>query len=461
MPIIANQFGRVAASTTNDIVRRDQVEEFGFQNMSEGRLDWLNPIDRTTMQDDAVRLWLNNPMGHRFIEAQNNYVVGDGLHYTAVDEDTEKVMDNYYKHPQNAWDLKFTDRVRTMSVLGEMLLPISITEGTGKAIASNISPTKIVSRTVEKGNDEDVVAVTTKDNDVTTKYDMIRWVEDVEGDNYFGDAFFWRLNNLSFSSHGYSDLYFYRDWLAMYEKSLFTTAKRTGLLMSFLWDVTVKGGSPEQLQAKRAALYRDPPKPGSWRIHNDEEEWKEITPNLQGREYREVYDLLKTQLYAGGGMPEYFYGTAENTNLAAARVMGKPFYRQIRERQGFIINMFNQQFRYAIWNAKQKGTLNSDADENFTLWLREPDDDKVDAFAASFKLLADSVIALDSNSYITETETQSIIDMLFDQLGLRKDESQDDSNTGTEKDGAAERMATAAGYLTYMRKKIEKQKKPA
>lgn len=440
MPIENKKFETIAASTTSEILRQERIDEHGFISVSETKTDSLNPVDQVTMIEDTHKLWLNNPLAYRFIETQNNYVVGDGITFEAVEEDVQKILQSFWDHPVNNMGIKYFTRMRDLSMNGELILQPRITPFAGDIVLSNLYPANAHDFTRDPGDMERVISMKYDIVNETLDKKIICWQDTKDGAGYDGDVFYFPVNKTSFQTRGLSDVYFYRDWLRLYDKSLYTTAKRSGLLLSFIWDITLQGAQKQELLKKQKAIEKNPPVPGSWRVHNEKEEWKELTPNMNGGDLRRVYDLIKTQVLAGSGMPEWFYGVGENTNLATARVMGAPFYRQIKERQAYSAHIISVIFDYVLWIKKKKGELSGDIDCAYTIGTPEPDTEKAHNLAETISKYATAVMIMETNGYITKQEAQSVFKLLLGQVGVDVGLSEEDSTV-------EEAMAQAAKYV--------------
>jgi len=440
MPVSATNFHKIAASTTSEILRQERIDEHGFIALNETKTDSLNPIDPVTMIEDTHKLWLNNPLAFRFIETQNNYVVGDGITFEATDESVQKVLQDFWDHPANNMGMKHFMRMRDLSMNGELILEPNITPHAGDVVLNNLYPANAHSFVHDSKNYEQIdrFKYSAGSDDIPKK--IIRWIDTKDGAGYEGDAFFFSINKTSFQTRGLSDVYFYRDWLRLYDKSLYTTTKRSGLLLSFIWDIVLEGAGTAELKAKEKAIVKNPPVPGSWRVHNEKEKWNELTPDLKGADLRKVYDLIKTQILAGSGMPEWFYGVGESTNLATARVMGAPFYRQIKGRQGYSVYMISTIFDFVIWVKKQKGELPEDVDATYTIGTPEPDTEKAHNLAETISKYATAIMVMETNGYITRQEAQSVFKLLLGQVGV-------DVGISEEDDTVNDAMAAASKYI--------------
>jgi len=134
-----------------------------------------------------------------------------------------------------------------------------------------------------------------------------------------------------------SDLLPLADWIDAYEKLLYGEVERAGFLRSFLWDVTLKDASQEDVDARARAI--SPPRPGSVRIHNESEEWRAVTPDLKSEDTTALGRFFRNHILGGAGMPEHWYGGGGDVNRATAAEMGDPTFKSLAMRQTFIKHM--------------------------------------------------------------------------------------------------------------------------
>lgn len=454
MPVTTQQYNRLIASATQDILNRERIEMFGFNQYGQSNIDSLNPIDNITMSEDMHKLWLNNPLAFRYIETFNHFVSGDGLVYKAEEEEVQQVLDNFWKHPLNKWESAFQSRMKGLSLNGEMILKPEITEFAGKVKVSNINPGRIKEVFKIKGDDETIVAISLNNDDKPLK--IIQWIETEDGGKYEGDIFFFQINKTPFQTRGLADPYFWRDWLKLYDKNLYANAKRSGLLLSFIWDVKMIGAEKSQLVAKEQQIANKPPQPGSVRIHNEKEEWKAEAPTLNAKDIKTLNDLIKSQNIAGSGMPEWFYGTGEGpSSLATAKIMATPFFKSIKARKDVVKHEFTDIFKYVIWQAEQKKIFTKkDIDKTFTIISSEPDPDKAAGLAEALSKFAQSVLTLQANGLIATEEAKQIVNLLTSQMGVEID-MQGDETQNEKTMQAAHKFLTA--YNTIAKKKDKKR----
>jgi hypothetical protein len=146
-----------------------------------------------------------------------------------------------------------------------------------------------------------------------------------------GDCFFSTINALSNSSRGSSDVLSLVDLLDAYEQALFGELERWSFLRHFFWDITLKGATKEEIMARAKQL--KPPSPGSNRIHNDNEEWKAVSVDLNAEDTNAIASLIRNHILSSRSIPEHWYGGGGDVNRATASEMGEPVIKAFTMRQ--------------------------------------------------------------------------------------------------------------------------------
>jgi len=106
---------------------------------------------------------------------------------------------------------------------------------------------------------------------------------------------------------------------------LFGEMDRNTFLRAFMWDVTMKGATGDQV--KQRAKEIGPPKPNSVRVHNDAEEWNAVTPELQAGDTKEAARLFRNHMLGGATSPEHWHGGADDVNRATGDSMSEPTFK--------------------------------------------------------------------------------------------------------------------------------------
>jgi hypothetical protein len=428
---------RVAEATMSEIRRIERIQDFGYTPYTGTKNDSINPVGYNYMIEDSFYQWLKNPMANNIIEILLDFTLGDGITYAAEDEDVQKVLDEFWNDPDNNWDIMQYSRFRDLYLYGELLLDQTISKFTQKIKVYSRYP-GIISGLKRGKNPEKIseVQIQEKKGDEPV-WKKIIYINEITG--YFeGDVFFFQINKSTHQTRGVTDLMVSRDWLRMYDKSLYATMERVGLLLSFVYDITVKGAKEEDLFKKLKAIQKSPPQPGGVRVHNDSEEWNDITPNLQGRSYEDMYRLFKSQIVAGSRQPEHFFGMGGNVNYATALSMNAPFYRKVKRRQKYIKYIINNIFDYVISKSVESGELSKNNNLEYSVIIPEPDQEVANKVADTIVKFSQSLTMLETNGYIDTHTAQSVIEMLINVMGIEV--TNEDEGKDKELDKLAERV---------------------
>lgn len=433
---------RMAAQTVAEIRRRDRLEDYGFTNLTGGDLNYLANLDFKDILEDVNRLALKNPIASRIIKAKTNYVVGDGMTFKAKEEEVQKVLDTYWEW--NEWDRKFETRVNDLSINGESVFLVKeVTKLANNVIINNLYPGRIGKRMGEEFDDQ-MTAFTIGDTEKVWKT-----MKKTPDEKFKGDAFYTFVNKPSHLDYGISDLFTSRDWLTMYDKSLFATMSRIGMLLSFVWDVTINTQDRGVLKKKMEQLQQKPPVPGSARIHNENEKWEAVSPNLQGANLDKIYKLLMQSCTADSGTPEFIFGMGGDVNLATARTMLEPYFMDIRARQRVIKQMMKDQFDYQIWQKKKASIIPEKMDTTYSIMLPEPNAALATEWAGALAQFANAVVILSANGVILEEDAKNVVKMIMRQLGI---EIVDDENAPAEEKTTNAKIAAAIAKVNGKKK---------
>jgi hypothetical protein len=202
-------------------------------------------------------------------------------------------------------DVKLPKKVRELSISGEQCWPTFVNEISGEVRLGYIDPGEIETVVTDPHNIEQNIGIVTK-RDKHGRRKRFRII--VNGpESVFtastqkiresfddGDCFFSTINALSNSSRGSSDVLSLVDLLDAYEQALFGELERWSFLRHFFWDITLKGATKEEIMARAKQL--KPPSPGSNRIHNDNEEWKAVSVDLNAEDTNAIASLIRNHI---------------------------------------------------------------------------------------------------------------------------------------------------------------------
>lgn len=317
----------------------------------------LPQVTQERMREIAVHLWRTNLLGNRLIELPLAYLLAEGVEVKTQDEGTTKTLRRFWRDPINNMDIKLDKKLRELSLYGEQCYPTFVNKISGQVRLGYLDPSLIATVVADPDNPEQPIGiVTAKDKQgKARRYRVIvNGPEDVftsrtqEIRKTFadGDAFFFKVNDLSNSMRGVSDLLSQADWVDGYDQFLFGEVERINQLRSFIWDVTIKGATPEQVTARAKEITA--PAPNSVRVHNDQETWTAEAPSLNSADTSNTGRLLRNHILGGGTIPEHWFGGGGDVNRAAASEMGEPTFKVFSMRQKTAKHILMEIARYVL-----------------------------------------------------------------------------------------------------------------
>ncbi len=411
----------------------------------------LSPLTQMRMQRIAHFLWESNLLGNRLIELPVAFLLADGVKLLAKnDAENQIALDRFWTDPINDMDMKLPKKVRELGIFGEQCYPTFVNDADGSVRIAYLDPALIETTVMDPDNPEQPIGIVTTKNKKGSarRYRVIiNGPEDVFtaktqairksfGD---GDAFYFRINDLSSGTRGRSDLLAQADWLDAYDQFLFGEVDRYSFMRSFAWDVTLTGATAEEVKTRAGKI--SPPRPNSVLVHNDSESWAAIAPDLKAHDLTEGARLFRNQVLGGASIPEHWFGGAGSVNRATAAEMDAPTLKTWSMRQRFLKNMLVTIGRYVLLQkALKEGEV---ADFSDPRWLVEAEFPQLEGAdtskyaAAMQQVVAGATLALTSG-LITRVTALRIISTVAAQLGLEIDPEQEIADAQAEAAKAAE-----------------------
>lgn len=307
-------------------------DEYNFR-MIGGTYRDMYAYQHSRAQALSYRLWRENPLAKRIIELETDIVCGDGFSVSSPDDALDEVLQTHWNHPANNWKKYLYDYVREISIWGEILLPVSIGPVDGLVLLGWIDPSNIsgVLKCSQNSKFDGQVVLRHGFDSQPETLEIIRHRLDMPDEGAMGDAFFFRRNSPIGATRGVPDLYPLVDWLDGHDRVLFDQMERVGLLNAFVWDVTLQGA--DQNKINEWAKNRKAPRPGSVRVHNENEKWDQVTPNIGQGDVSEAGLTTKRHILAGRGLPGHWFADPEDANRATATKMDFSAVKTLGSRQ--------------------------------------------------------------------------------------------------------------------------------
>lgn len=334
------------------------ADEEGWRRLTGNAQRDLAPLTQRRMQELALYSWRTNPLANRLIELPVAYLLAEGARIECDDEDGQKWLDAFWRDPINKMKIKLPKKARELALYGEQCYPTFVAPN-GHVRLGYLDPGLIETVVTDPDNIEQPVGVITR-KDRSNKYQARRYRVIVNGpEEVFsrrtreiretftdGDCFFFAINDLSNMTRGTSDLLAQVDWLDAYEHALFGELERWDFLRAFIYDVTLKGATPEEVRERAKNI--EVPRPGSVRVHNDSEEWDALAPQLGSYESANNARLFRNHILGGATMPEHWFGGGGDVNRATASEMGEPTVKVMTMRQTTLGNMLEEMGTFVI-----------------------------------------------------------------------------------------------------------------
>ncbi len=294
----------------------------------------LPTLTQQRMRKLAVWLWQTNLLANRLIELPVAYLLAEGV--------TLRALHTFWHDPINQLDIKLPRKVRELALYGEQCWPAFVDPNSGHVRLGYLDPSLIETVVTDPDNAEQPIGiVTVKDKRGHARRYKIIYngpedcfsprTQEIRQTFDTGNCFYYRINTLSNSKRGHSDLLAQADWLDAYEQYLFGEVDRANLLRAFLWDVEMPGATQAEVDARAGKIQR--PMPGSVRVHNDAERWQALTPDLKAVDSSAAARLFRNHVLGGGTIPEHWFGGGGDVNRATAGEMGEPTFKIYSMRQ--------------------------------------------------------------------------------------------------------------------------------
>ena len=392
----------------------------------------LSPVTQKRMREMAVYLWETNLLASSLIELPIAYILGEGLKLHCDDADNQAVLNRFWKDPINQMDIKLEKKVRELALYGEQCWPTFVNEITGKVRLGYLDPALIETVVPDPDNAEQPIGIVTcKDRKgVARRYKVIvngaddelfsKRTQEIRATFTDGEAFYFTINDLSNGKRGRSDLLAAADWLDGYDEFLFGELDRSRFERAFIWDVTLKGATPEEVKNRAKDIHA--PAPNSTRVHNDAEEWQAVAPVLNGSDSQDKASLFRNHVLGGRTIPEHWFGGGGDVNRAVGAEMGEPTFKRFSLRQKTIkyileaLGVYVLRQKYLVENDKEPD-LEDDAFEVEVIFPEMTAKDTSKYAAALQQIVVAAQIGV-QNKFIAMDTAVKLINAIAGRLGV-------------------------------------------
>ncbi len=340
------------------------ADEHLYRSMHE-RVRDLTALKQEEAINVCFKLYERDPIGHRLTELNRDFVIGDGISWSARNPDVEAIVADFWGDSVNDLDQRTNDFALELGLYGELIPEAFVGKTSGVVQLGYVDPGDV--KRVAYLDDGDGVrnplvldTVWIKQKGFGAKGRELQIIRDRGTGRLEGDVFFFRVNGVSNSTRGRPDLMHIADWLDGYDQLLWEMLERARLARSFIWDVTVKGDDAT-LQAQKKAN-AGVPKSGSVRFHNESVEWKVVAPQMGSYETAREAQLMLEHISAGAGVAKTWLSAADDVNRATAVEMNSPVVRRLQRRQRYFLGCLRTMIRFALEQASESTRLSTNED---------------------------------------------------------------------------------------------------
>jgi hypothetical protein len=380
----------------------------------------LLPVTHDRMIEIAYWTWKNNPLGNFLIEIVAEFVVGEGFTIEAKNDIIKKLLNDFWKHPINNFPVYIKKHTRELGIYGSLCLPKFVLAGTGKMAIGYVDPARIKKVIVDPKNVKMVISVIEKSADGSDRV-KYKTVLDPEVEDFLspqaksirdscnGECFYFAINNVTNDPLGTSDLFVVADWLNVYEEFLFDMAEKATLLNSFIWDLMVKNGNKLSIDEQVKQITK---KAGSIFGHNESVTLEAKAPDTKSFDAEKNAQLIRNQILSAKAIPTFWYGGAQDSNLAVSQEMSAPTYKMLNDRQLEVTGIVRAILDEVIREADEHNMLGGVPENERGYKINTPPlaNKDITKYAAAINQLASSLVQAAGQEWIDkETAAKSFL----------------------------------------------------
>ncbi len=321
------------------------------------------------LHNECYEAYNANPLANTIVETITNFTLGRGVLVSAASRRVQRVLDAFWRDPDNRMEARIYDLCTELSVYGEQFIRFFVNPIDGSVKIGQIDPSTIDEIETDPDNIEKPLRFHQRPvGPAASAHGALdtegRWFEAGREVMQFA------IHKVSNAKRGRSDLATLLPWLRRYKDWLTDRVRLNKYKGAFLWDVKLLGADARMVEQKRLQ-YSFPPEPGSIIIHNESEIWSAIRPEINASDVESDGRALKLMIAAGAGVPEHYLADGGNANRATAAEMTLPTLLRFKRRQQVMEHMLRAILDRVILEAKRAGTLPANVDETYTLSFPE------------------------------------------------------------------------------------------
>lgn len=385
----------------------------------------LTPIAQDRMFEIAYFMYDSSAMMRRLAHMDRSFLFAGKIQVESDDKTVQEIINRFWKDPENRMDIDFPEMAMWMGLLGEQCWPVTVNPINGHVRLGYVDPTNIADVYVNPMNVKQIMQVKMQGSSgrAGKRYAVIRKDYSMQSKTYdrlVGDCFFFSINRPLNSPRGRSDFLTLVDWIDALERNGFNQLERAEFLNNFVWDVLLKGMDEEQI---RTWLRDNPaPEPGSVRAHNENVEWKAVSPDLKSTNAKTGFDMGKAFVMGAAGRPASWFGEGGKAYQTEADQFGQVPIQDLEHRQGYLKYTLEMVIQFQIDQAVIAGRLtDKQADAGFSVNMPEISKKDHAKLVNGVPQLSTALSIAEQNKWITRETATKIFAFVSSRLGYEID----------------------------------------
>jgi hypothetical protein len=434
----------------------------------------LSDAEGTYQRRRAAVNYFRSAVGGALPDIVVNRVYGAGASYTAKDERVMAVVDRFKADPSNDLDTYLPHYLTELQIYGELFLPIFLTKENADVRLGYLTPDAIESVIFSRFDAKRVIGVVQRRPSTTEpRYLWIVPHPDPAHDNHFpphpaltpqqeentrtgidgypvmlptdgngqvtpeiadlliqgeseirvaGYAFYHRTRCLvSGRGHGIYERICGsarggKNWLRAHEDWFFGMYRNAVRQAAYVWDITVKGITPEQAKQLQAEVYSKDPPPGSSWVHDENTTIEAKSPQLaESGSVRELNTGGLSIIGIGAHIPAHELGGESETNRSTAKEAKSLSVNHAKRFQKEAAAMVCLWLAYQVDQKIYAGQLDDDVDRTVACVMAEMDSRDEGEVATSVKTAAEAMDTATHNNHVLQRDAQTL---LYSLMGL-------------------------------------------
>lgn len=401
-------------------------EDYYWRRLSD---NWFQkdviPATYLELHNACYEAYNANPLAFAIIEMTTSFVLGKGVTVAANDPQVQRVLLDFWHHPDNLMDMRVYALCTELALYGEQFIRFYVNKLNGSVKIRQIDPSLID----EIETDPDDIETPRRFHrrpigpSVTLPGDLVLLNtptgQQVQGEwlKAGSEVVQFCVNKVSNAKRGKSDLATLLPWLRRYKDWLTDRVRLNKYKGAFLWDVRLQGADKKAVDRKKME-YAYPPEPGSVIIHNEAETWSAVKPEINANDAAEDGRAIKLMVAVGAQVPEHFLSDGSNGTRATAAEMGLPTFLKFQRRQLVMRFMLRTILDRVLLEACKARVLPPQCDLHYDLLFPAIDVDDHQTLASATQMLVSALSVAKQQGWMSD---ETAMQLLFQCMGEEVD----------------------------------------